>query len=194
MFNLLKYTLNKDLFITLIRFILSIIAIFFIFVFINSNFSVLIFISWLNLPSLIIDLVFNLISNLVLFLVIYSIVLLSYYFFEKLFLLRDIYNSISKILVVFLVLGIGFNLLIESYILKTLLDLSNLLLLFQTFQKLHKRQIQKLLEYPSLSKAIHIKLLEIKANKENRLDERKRSKEQLEQKYLDDLNKLNSNR
>ncbi len=194
MIQLLRYTMNKDIFITLIRLIIGVIVTFILFVFINSNFDIRIFFFWFNLRQFMLELIPYLIFNICIFLAIYLILLFSYYFLEKFFLLRDFYHFTNKMFVIFPIFGIIYYIVIDFYILKTFLEISYLLLLFQTLQKLHKRQILKLLEYPSLSKAIHIKLLEIKANKKNRLDERKRFKEQLEQKYLDDLNKLNSNR
>jgi hypothetical protein len=142
-----------------------------------------------------------LIKNTVIFLVIYFVILMIYLIFENVFLMRTLYSSINKILFCLLIFGIIYHIgvkwavILENFyryyfimhLFQVLINLLVVRLLYRNLYKLHKKQVQGLLDYPTLQKAIHIKFLEKKTYKNNRMEERKRIREQLEEKYLEDL-------
>ena len=140
--------------------------------------------------------------------IVYIVILFLYFILEKIFLLKDLYNSVNKILIILLIAGIIYHIyskyddLFQSlywrnmviHLFQTLINILIVFLLYRNLVKLHRKQIKELQTYPTLQKAAHIRLLEKKTKKNNQMDERKKIREQLEQKYLDDLKKLNSNR
>jgi len=212
MIKILKYIINKDYLVTLMRVILNL--------FILSLLSILVRVLFqevgsltetlLLLPSRVLNVnnLVYLINNTVIFLVIYFVILMIYLIFENVFLMRTLYSSINKILFCLLIFGIIYHIgmkwavILENFyryyfimhLFQVLINLLVVRLLYRNLYKLHKKQVQGLLDYPTLQKAIHIKFLEKKTYKNNRMEERKRIREQLEEKYLEDLKKLNSKR
>lgn len=210
MIKILKYTINKDFLVILLRvilnlFILSLLSIIVGIFLENLDFEILYLLPFRVLN---VNFVMYLINNTMFFLVTYFVILLIYLIFENLFLMRTLYFSINKLLFCLLFFGIIYHIGMkwsvildfsyQNYSINQLFQVSiNLLvvrLLYRNLYKLHKKQVQGLLDYPTLQKAIHIKFLEKKTHKKNRMEERKRIREQLEEKYLEDLKRLNSKR
>ena len=213
MIKILKYTINRDFLVILLRvilnlFILSLLSILVRVFFQEGDYS---FIETLFLlPSRLLNVNYfvYLINNTVIFLVIYFVILMIYLIFENVFLMRTLYSLINKILFCLLVFGIIYHIgmkwsvILENFytsyfitdLFQVLINLLVVRLLYRNLYKLHKKQVQGLLDYPTLQKAIHIKFLEKKTYKKNRMEERKRIREQLEEKYLEDLKNLNAKR
>jgi hypothetical protein len=158
------------------------------------------------------DLYRYLLINILIYLGAFVLILVIYRVLEKLFITVTLYQSINKLLIFVFVVNLILPIILNwsnlersinqySYSNELFMILNAIFihflvsnLLFNVLRSLHRKLLKDLLEYPTLRKGVTIRLLEHVTIKRQRIEAQKKIRQQLEQKYLDDLKNLNSNR
>ena len=215
MFKVIRYSIRKGIFKALIKIAINLIIIYsigqVIDTILNYDFGAILY---ALIPESFSDMFYFLLLNGSIFIGIYVLILLLYIVLERLFITATLYRIINNILLLLFIKNIltpailywseleqeitSFDYYFNAdfiYLIKyILIHLFVNILLYNVLRNLHRNLLKDVLDYPTLKKGVTIRLLEVANLKRERIEERKKIRQQLEQKYLEDLKDLNSKR
>jgi hypothetical protein len=215
MLKVIRYSIRKGIFKALTKIAINLIIIYsigqVIDTILNYDFGAILY---ALIPESFSDMFYFLLLNGSIFIGIYVLILLVYIVLERVFITATLYRIINSILLFLFITNIltpailywseleqeitSFDYYFNAdfiYLIKyILIHLFVNILLYNVLRNLHRNLLKDVLDYPTLQKGVTIRLLEVANVKRERIEERKKIRQQLEQKYLDDLKNLNSKR
>jgi hypothetical protein len=216
MLKVIHYSIRKGILKALIKIAINLIIIYsigqVIDTILNYDFGAILY---ALIPESFSDMFYFLLLNGSIFIGIYVLILLVYIVSERVFITATLYRIINNILLLLFITNIltpailywseleqeitsfdfyYFNANFIYLIKYILIHLFVNILLYNVLRNLHRKLLKDVLDYPTLQKGVTIRLLEVANLKRERIEERKKIRQQLEQKYLDDLKNLNSKR
>jgi signal transduction histidine kinase len=216
MLKVIRYSIRKGILKALIKIAINLIIIYsigqVIDTILNYDFGAILY---ALIPESFSDMFYFLLLNGSIFIGIYVLILLVYIVLERVFITATLYRIINSILLLLFITNIlspailywseleqeitsfdfyYFNADFIYLIKYILIHLFVNILLYNVLRNLHRNLLKDVLDYPTLQKGVTIRLLEVANVKRERIEERKKIRQQLEQKYLDDLKNLNSKR